>query len=221
MAAKVAVELSKLKDLYGEEDKEMAKMAYCYNQDLELDKEMAKMAYLYNQDLELDKKMAKTASLGQADVDLRRRKRDSTDKTSNIEVNPRDELAHSITKKAAVSTSFPIKPHQRSSKSKSTFKLSVLPTLVQSMFSQILQSKTPDIVVYGSVAMDLSCDYAPLGADAHSPPSELPISPQMHTSNLAALSPSIGGVGCNVALAAHRAGGTTSVLLRSLVAKDL
>lgn len=43
----------------------------------------------------------------------------------------------------------------------------------------------------------------------------------MHTSNLAAITPSIGGVGRNVALAAHRAGGTTSVLLRSLVAKDL
>jgi len=87
MAAKVAVELSNLKDFYNQEDKEMAKMA----------------------------------SLGQADVDLRRRKRDSTDETSNIEVNPRDELAQSITEKAAVSTSFPIKPHQRPCKPKSNF----------------------------------------------------------------------------------------------------
>jgi pseudouridine-5'-phosphate glycosidase/pseudouridine kinase len=76
-------------------------------------------------------------------------------------------------------------------------------------------------VVYGSVAIDLSCDYEPLGADAHSPPRDIPISPQMHTSNLAAMTPSVGGVGRNVALAAHRAGGKTSVLLRSLVAKDL
>jgi hypothetical protein len=90
MAAKVAVELSKLKDYT-------------------------------NQDLELDKKMAKGASIGQADVDVRSRKRDSTDETSNIEVNPRDRLAHSITVKAAVSTSFPIKPHQRPSKPKSNF----------------------------------------------------------------------------------------------------
>jgi pseudouridine-5'-phosphate glycosidase/pseudouridine kinase len=49
----------------------------------------------------------------------------------------------------------------------------------------------------------------------------MPISPQMHTSNLAAMTPSIGGVGRNVALAAARAGGNTSVLLRSLVADDL
>jgi pseudouridylate synthase / pseudouridine kinase len=69
--------------------------------------------------------------------------------------------------------------------------------------------------------MDLSCDYTPLGADAPSPSQDMPISPQMHTSNLAAISPSIGGVGRNVALACHRVGGTTSVLLRSVVAKDL
>jgi pseudouridine-5'-phosphate glycosidase/pseudouridine kinase len=121
MAAKVAVELSKLKDFYNQEDKEMAEMAYFHNQDPDLDKEMAKMADYYNQDLKLGKRMAKTASLGQAEVDLRRRKRDSTDETSNIEVNLRDELAHSITEKAAVSTSFPIKPHERPSKPKSNF----------------------------------------------------------------------------------------------------
>ncbi len=69
-------------------------------------------------------------------------------------------------------------------------------------------------MVYGSVAVDISCDYDPLGVDA-------PISPQMHTSNPAALTQSIGGVGRNVALAAHRAGGNKEVLLRSLVAKDL
>ena len=70
--------------------------------------------------------------------------------------------------------------------------------------------------------MDLSCDYAALGEDAHSPPKDdMPISPQMHTSNIAAITPSVGGVGRNVALAAHRAGGNVSVLLRSLVAQDL
>ena len=84
-----------------------------------------------------------------------------------------------------------------------------------------MQSVKPDIVVYGSVAFDLSCDHEPLGADAHSPPKDMPISPQMHTSNLAAITPSIGGVGRNVALAAHRAGGNISVLLQSLVAKDM
>jgi pseudouridine-5'-phosphate glycosidase/pseudouridine kinase len=76
-------------------------------------------------------------------------------------------------------------------------------------------------VVYGSVALDLSCDYEPPGAEAHSPPENMPILPRMHTSNVAAITPSIGGVGRNVALAAHRAGGNTSVLLQSLVANDL
>jgi Indigoidine synthase A like protein len=90
MAAKVAVELSKLKDST-------------------------------NQDPEPDKEMAKRASMGQADVNLRRRKCDSNDETSNIEVNLRDRLAHSITGKAAVSTSFPVKPRQRRPKPKSNF----------------------------------------------------------------------------------------------------
>ncbi|KAE9382042.1 hypothetical protein N431DRAFT_552004 [Stipitochalara longipes BDJ] len=82
-------------------------------------------------------------------------------------------------------------------------------------------AKNPDIVVYGSVAMDLSCDYAPLSKGANSSLKDVPASPQMHTSNLAAIRPSVGGVGRNVALAAHRAGGNTSVLLRSLVGKDI
>jgi pseudouridine-5'-phosphate glycosidase/pseudouridine kinase len=43
----------------------------------------------------------------------------------------------------------------------------------------------------------------------------------MHTSNVATITPSIGGVGHNVALAAHRAGGGLSVRLRSLVSEDL
>ena len=82
-----------------------------------------------------------------------------------------------------------------------------------------LQAKNPEIVIYGSVAVDLSCDYAPLeGGDSVS--KDPPVVPQMHTSNRAAISSSIGGVGRNVALAAHRAGGDIPVLLRSLVGKD-
>lgn len=76
-------------------------------------------------------------------------------------------------------------------------------------------------MVYGSVAIDLSCDYAPLSENAYSPPPDMPLSPQMKTSNLAVVRQSIGGVGRNVALAAHWAGGNIAVLLRSLVAKDL
>ncbi|PMD32773.1 hypothetical protein L207DRAFT_590466 [Hyaloscypha variabilis F] len=82
-------------------------------------------------------------------------------------------------------------------------------------------AQNPDIVVYGSVAMDLSCDYAPPSEGAASSSNDTAVSPQMHTSNLAAISPSVGGVGRNVALAAHRAGGNISVLLRSLVANDI
>jgi pseudouridine-5'-phosphate glycosidase/pseudouridine kinase len=69
--------------------------------------------------------------------------------------------------------------------------------------------------------MDLSCDYAPPSEGAASSSNDTAVSPQMHTSNLAAISPSVGGVGRNVALAAHRAGGNISVLLRSLVANDM
>ena len=48
------------------------------------------------------------------------------------------------------------------------------------------------------------------------------VSPQLHTSNIATISPSVGGVGHNVALAAQLAGGgSVSVRLCSYVADDL
>jgi pseudouridine-5'-phosphate glycosidase/pseudouridine kinase len=84
----------------------------------------------------------------------------------------------------------------------------------------------PDIFVYGSVAMDLSCNYAPplkarSGSESISIDDDS-VSPQLHTSNIATISPSIGGVGHNVALAAHLAGGPDlSVKLCSFVADDL
>ncbi|KAI1810248.1 Indigoidine synthase A like protein-domain-containing protein [Poronia punctata] len=71
-----------------------------------------------------------------------------------------------------------------------------------------------DILVAGSVAVDLSCDYT--GVDAI----EDPI-PQLHTSNPAHITQSIGGVGHNVALAAHRVSQHTKVRLCSMVGKDL
>lgn len=82
--------------------------------------------------------------------------------------------------------------------------------------------KGPEIHVFGSVAVDLSCDYAPLQKDG-----DLTVggifteSPQMQTSNIATIVPSIGGVGHNVALAAHLASGSPSVKLRSFVGDDL
>ncbi|XMA20659.1 hypothetical protein WAI453_013450 [Rhynchosporium graminicola] len=74
------------------------------------------------------------------------------------------------------------------------------------------------IYVFGSVAVDLSCDHTPLEEAGVQTNSD---SPQMHTSNIAAIVPSIGGVGHNVALAAHRASGDSAVQLRSFVADDL
>ena len=70
-----------------------------------------------------------------------------------------------------------------------------------------------DILVAGSVAVDLSCDYAGAGASN--------VTPKAHTSNPAVISQSIGGVGHNVALAAHRASRLNKVKLCSLVGDDV
>ncbi|KAL1982996.1 hypothetical protein VTN96DRAFT_611 [Rasamsonia emersonii] len=70
-----------------------------------------------------------------------------------------------------------------------------------------------DVLVAGSLAIDFSCDYAPLGDRRKE------ISPFPHTSNPAIIGQSLGGVGHNVALAARYAG--SSVLFCSAVADDL
>ncbi|KAM0275750.1 hypothetical protein ACHAQH_007468 [Verticillium albo-atrum] len=70
-----------------------------------------------------------------------------------------------------------------------------------------------DVLVAGSVALDLSCDYAPTTKLTNP-------SPKLETSNPAAISQSIGGVGHNVALAAHRATKSSLVRLCSLVGAD-
>lgn len=66
----------------------------------------------------------------------------------------------------------------------------------------------------GSVAIDLSCDYA--GPDIASNPR-----PHLNTSNPAHISQSIGGVGRNVALAAHKVSGDMGVRLCSMVGSDM
>jgi pseudouridylate synthase / pseudouridine kinase len=71
-----------------------------------------------------------------------------------------------------------------------------------------------DILVAGSVAMDLSCDYVPLDANCSA-------SLVSHTSNPAVISQAVGGVGRNVATAAHLIENGTSVRLCSIVANDL
>jgi pseudouridylate synthase / pseudouridine kinase len=77
----------------------------------------------------------------------------------------------------------------------------------------LARSKHYDVLVAGALAADLSCDYAPLEGFAGSE------SPSLHTSNPASLSQSAGGVGHNVALAAHYAGAST--LLCSAVGDDI
>ncbi|CAJ0545890.1 Ff.00g093630.m01.CDS01 [Fusarium sp. VM40] len=69
-----------------------------------------------------------------------------------------------------------------------------------------------DILVAGSVAVDLSCDYAPKSGDT---------SPVLHTSNPSSISQSIGGVGHNVALAAHSVSKHARVRLCSMVGDDV
>lgn len=70
-----------------------------------------------------------------------------------------------------------------------------------------------DILVAGSIASDTICDYAPLKAATSSP------APVLHTSNPSSISQSAGGVGRNVAVAAHYAG--AKVALASAVADDI
>ncbi|KOS16684.1 Pseudouridine-metabolizing bifunctional protein [Escovopsis weberi] len=70
-----------------------------------------------------------------------------------------------------------------------------------------------DILVAGSVALDLSCDYA--GSKKGD------LEPRAHTSNPASITQSIGGVGHNVALAAHLASRQARVKLYSMVGDDV
>lgn len=75
-----------------------------------------------------------------------------------------------------------------------------------------MSEEKPDIIVAGSLAVDFSCNYAPL------PDSKDQNLPKPHTSNPSVISQSIGGVGFNVATAAKYVG--ASVLLSSVVADD-
>ncbi|KAJ5962240.1 hypothetical protein N7501_007181 [Penicillium viridicatum] len=70
-----------------------------------------------------------------------------------------------------------------------------------------------DVVVAGSLAIDLSCDYTPFGDE----PTQ--VAPVPHTSNPAIIGQSLGGVGHNVAIAANYVG--SDVLFCSVVADDL
>jgi pseudouridine-5'-phosphate glycosidase/pseudouridine kinase len=71
--------------------------------------------------------------------------------------------------------------------------------------------------VAGSVALDLNCDYAGGMTSGNSKA----VSPELHTSNPATISQSIGGVGHNIALAAHRVSEEGRVRLCSMVGDDI
>lgn len=71
-----------------------------------------------------------------------------------------------------------------------------------------------DVLVAGGVAVDFSCDYTISDRSGGE-------SPQLHTSNPASISQSIGGVGHNVALAALRACSQTRVKFCSMVGDDM
>jgi pseudouridine-5'-phosphate glycosidase/pseudouridine kinase len=74
-----------------------------------------------------------------------------------------------------------------------------------------------DVLVAGSVALDLSCDYAG-GVTAGGTKA---ISPALHTSNPSFINQSVGGVGHNVALAAHKVSEEDKVRLCSMVGDDM
>ncbi|KAK4136357.1 hypothetical protein BT67DRAFT_175270 [Trichocladium antarcticum] len=74
-----------------------------------------------------------------------------------------------------------------------------------------------DLLVAGAVALDLNCDYA--GGVAAG--SGKKVSPALHTSNPATINQSVGGVGHNIALAAHRVSEGGKVRLCSMVGDDI
>ncbi|KLU87780.1 IdgA domain-containing protein [Magnaporthiopsis poae ATCC 64411] len=73
-----------------------------------------------------------------------------------------------------------------------------------------------DILVAGSIALDLSCDFSP-GAGGKSGE----VAPKHHTSNPASITQAAGGVGFNVSLAAHRVDRHTTTRLCSVVGDDV
>ncbi|KXX77919.1 Pseudouridine-5'-phosphate glycosidase [Madurella mycetomatis] len=79
------------------------------------------------------------------------------------------------------------------------------------------ENRPVDVLVAGSVALDLNCDYAggttSGGGNA--------VSPALHTSNPASINQSVGGVGHNIALAAHRVSEDGRVRLCSMVGDDI
>jgi len=78
-----------------------------------------------------------------------------------------------------------------------------------------------DVLVFGSIAFDHSCNYITANETSLESSSDEIAAPSLGTSNPAKIKTSIGGVGHNVALAIQRVGaGAPTVSLSSLVARD-
>ena len=77
-------------------------------------------------------------------------------------------------------------------------------------------AQNPNVFIAGSLAVDLACNYAIRQGRATS---DAPLKPALHTSNPAQITQSLGGVGSNVARAAHLMG--ANVRLCSAVGDDL
>ncbi|KAF2876710.1 Indigoidine synthase A like protein-domain-containing protein [Massariosphaeria phaeospora] len=88
---------------------------------------------------------------------------------------------------------------------------SASPSKPSSSYSVI--ESTPEIIVAGALAVDFSCDYAPLSGSPNQ------TDPLPHTSNPAVISQTLGGVAHNIAKAAHLVG--PSVRLCSAIGDDL
>lgn len=73
-----------------------------------------------------------------------------------------------------------------------------------------------DILVAGSVALDLNCNFH---NDRYDEPK--PKAPVLHTSNPAGITQSIGGVGHNVSLAAQSVNRDLQVKLCSMIGHDM
>lgn len=106
---------------------------------------------------------------------------------------------------------FPSIPRSDQDTPKSKTIESDAPPKVQVATSKSIENS--DVLVAGSFAIDLSCDYTPFGDE------RVQVAPIPHTSNPAIIGQSLGGVGHNVALSANYVG--SDVLFCSVVADDL
>ncbi|CAK7568324.1 MAG: hypothetical protein SEPTF4163_006311 [Sporothrix epigloea] len=85
--------------------------------------------------------------------------------------------------------------------------------------AEAIPSSRADVLVAGSLALDLSCDYVGDGDGSETTETN----PKLYTSNPASIVPTVGGVGHNVALAAHTIGSPEGVRVRlcSLIGEDI